>query len=131
MVVDASVVVKWFFPEPGMAQAQRLLPAAASLAAPDLLPIEVGSALTRRHRRREMQGPDVLASMHDLQKLGIRYVPASALLSDALAISLANRHGMLDCLYLALAQRSAVALATFDARLAALAGRLGIQLWTP
>jgi predicted nucleic acid-binding protein len=131
VIVDASVVVKWFFPEPQAAEAQQLLSIAGSLTSPDLLPVEVGGALARRCRRREMRKPEVEASMQDLLLLGIHFTPSSALLTDALAIALAERQPMFDCLYLALARRSGRTLATFDRRLADLARQLGIPLWTP
>lgn len=131
MVVDASVAVKWFFPEPAADLAPQLLPAADALIAPDLLLIEVGSALTRRYRRREMSRADVSASMQDMQMLGIRYIPAATLLSDALAVSLANRQAMVDRLCLALTRQPRQPLATFDPRPAGLATGRGIPLWKP
>jgi predicted nucleic acid-binding protein len=131
VVVDASLVVKWFFPEPQADVARVLLPQAGSFVAPDTMPIEVASALARRCRRREMQAADVVASIGDLRLLGIASTPSASLMADALEVSLANRHPFADCLYLALARRTGAALATFDRRLATLASHLSIPLWTP
>ena len=45
LVVDASVAVKWFLPEADTPSAERLLAFAGPLHAPDLLRIEVASAV--------------------------------------------------------------------------------------
>jgi predicted nucleic acid-binding protein len=48
IVVDASVIVKWFIPEVGDFPAKALLAAGDELIAPELARIEVASALIRR-----------------------------------------------------------------------------------
>ena len=51
-VVDASVVAKWFLPEPHKDNAERLLrdflSETVELMAPDLLVVEVGNLLWKR-----------------------------------------------------------------------------------
>jgi len=51
LVVDASVAVKWFLPEPDAEPAVALLRAGHRLIAPDLLWIEVASVLWKVVRR--------------------------------------------------------------------------------
>jgi predicted nucleic acid-binding protein len=53
-VVDASVAVKWYLPEPESDAAGRLLDPEHDLIAPDLLFAEVGNALWKRWRRGEI-----------------------------------------------------------------------------
>ncbi|MFL6463304.1 MAG: type II toxin-antitoxin system VapC family toxin [Bryobacteraceae bacterium] len=53
-VVDASVAVKWFFPEEGTEAAQKLLSNSNELTAPALIRIEVTAALTRKVRLGEI-----------------------------------------------------------------------------
>jgi predicted nucleic acid-binding protein len=48
IVVDASVIVKWFIPEAGTEPAKALLAEADELIAPELARIEVASALIRK-----------------------------------------------------------------------------------
>ena len=52
IVVDASVAVKWFAPEPGSAEAEALLVGDESRAAPEHLTVEVAEALLRHYRNR-------------------------------------------------------------------------------
>ena len=53
-VVDASVALKWFLPEPHEECAARLRRAGSELGAPDLLHVEVANALWKRVRRGEL-----------------------------------------------------------------------------
>lgn len=50
VVVDASVVVKWFVPEIHSAPAARLLDSDVVLYAPDLIGSEVGNTLRKKVR---------------------------------------------------------------------------------
>ena len=52
-VVDASVAVKWFFPEVHEADALRLIHGRHDLLVPDVFFSEFGNALWKRLRRRE------------------------------------------------------------------------------
>jgi predicted nucleic acid-binding protein len=58
-------------------------------------------------------------------------VPHAHLLRDAVALSLRARHAVHGCLYLMVARQRRLPLATFDRRLALLAGSLAIPLWSP
>jgi predicted nucleic acid-binding protein len=129
-VIDASVAVKWVIQEDGSAASRQLLLSGESFAAPDLLPLEVGSALCRKHRRRMLTGREVEEAMGDMLAVDMVYAPHAGLLADATTLSLGQRHALPDCLYLVLAQRRGAVLATFDTTLSALAKRLGIPLWT-
>lgn len=131
MIVDASMAVKWFVNEPESPEARRVLATAATLASPDLLMVEVASVLTRKCRQGMLGAPDVRDSMRDLAAISIAWTPSRDLLGAALTLSLAEGHPCPDCLYLALAQRTGVPLATYDRALAALAARLGVPLWKP
>ena len=55
IVVDASVVAKWFLPEAGTEQALALIDGALPLAAPSLIRLEVHGAITRRNRLSELR----------------------------------------------------------------------------
>jgi len=54
IVLDASVIVKWFVPEVGDAAAKASLAAADALIAPELVRVEVASALVRKGLRQEL-----------------------------------------------------------------------------
>lgn len=132
IVVDASLVAALFLGETSAPAAERLLFARRdALQAPDLLPLEVASALTRAARGGRLPPPDAAAAVDRLPALPITLRSHGPLLRRAVAISLEIRHAVQDCLYLALAEANRDRLATFDRRLAALAVQLGIPLWTP
>src|SRR5918992_5397045 len=63
IVVDASVIVKWFIPEVGDAAAKALLAGADELIAPELARVEVASALLRKAIRQELTGADVASTL--------------------------------------------------------------------
>jgi len=75
IVIDSSVVIKWFDPEPYTAESDRILAAyatgALALLAPDILPAEVGNIiwkkqiLLKRSTAREAQG--ILQKFQDLR----------------------------------------------------------------
>ena len=131
VVLDASVLAAVFLVEPEGARAEAMMRAARRLAAPDILPLEVGSALTRRVRRGELAAEDARRALGELGGAGVRLHSHLPLLGPATELSLAHRHPLPDCLYLALAREEGASLATFDRRLAALAERIAIPLWSP
>lgn len=107
-VIDASVTVKWFIPEPESDRAASLLAdyraRRAGLIAPDLLVAEVGNALWKRSvLRGEIAFSDAQAMYRDFIDLGIPLRPSSALAERALAIAAEHRHSLYDALYVALA----------------------------
>jgi predicted nucleic acid-binding protein len=51
LVVDASVVIKWFVPEPGSAAARQLLGQDHEFYAPDFLFAETANVLWKKFRR--------------------------------------------------------------------------------
>lgn len=118
-VIDSSVVVKWLLPEPGRADALRLLDhyeaGIADLIAPRLLTEEVASALSKRCRRREMT-PAQAEKMFRLFDL------RSPILVDthvgmALHLSVKHQISLWDAFYLALAIEKRADLITADHRL--------------
>jgi predicted nucleic acid-binding protein len=118
IVVDASVIVKWFVPEVGAAPAKALLSAADELITPELASIEVASALIRKGLRQELTGPDVentlRAWFRALADGQILLLPNADDLEAAAKLALELQHPLPDCLYLAAAERLGAALITAD-----------------
>lgn len=120
MIIDASVVLKGFFPdEAGHVQALALIRAYAQeeveLLAPTLLPYEVTNAVLqaiRRDRIRLEQGQEIVAVF---QELGIPTVEVSW--QRALALARAYDRTAYDGAYLALAEERSDKLVTADLRL--------------
>jgi predicted nucleic acid-binding protein len=116
-VVDASVAIKWFVPEPLQAQAWTLAAAPQDLIAPDLLLVEVVNIAWKKQRLGEIDAIVAREIARRIRRGLGRVFPSDALIGPALDIALALRHPVYDCLYLALAERSGYPLVSADARL--------------
>jgi len=118
IVVDASVIVKWFVPEVGAAAAKALLSAADELVAPELARVEVASALIRKAIRGQLSEADagntLRAWFRALADGQIFLLPNADDIEAAAELALELQHPLPDCLYLAAAERLGVALITAD-----------------
>ena len=127
IVVDASVIVKWFIPEVGADPAKALLATSDELIAPELARIEVASAMIRKALRRELASTDVESALgawfRALADGQVVLLPNADDLEAAAELALELEHPLPDCLYLAAAERLGVALITADRSLARRAAR--------
>ena len=118
IVVDASVIVKWFVPEVGDAAAKALLSGADELLAPELARVEVTSALIRKANRGQLSRADaghtIRAWFGALAASQIFLLPDADDIEAAAELALELQHPLPDCLYLAAAERLGVALITAD-----------------
>lgn len=114
VVIDASVALKWFIPEPDSDRA--LLLQATELCAPDLLLTEAGNALRKAVRRRLLTRSDAEAAFATLHASRIRWFASGDLSPEALAHALDLDHAIYDCIYLALARRLGTVMITSDER---------------
>lgn len=127
MIVDASVVVKWFVLEDGHEQARSLLLADEPLLAPDLLAVEVANALWAKVRRQELGQAQAVRAIAAVGEGGEpRLRPSAPLLSAAFELATALEHPVYDCLYVALARSMDDRLWTADTALARAARRHGV-----
>ena len=122
-VIDASVAVKWFLPEPGEDAAEQVLTAGEQLTAPALIRIEVAAAILRKARFNEIDQQEAqMATWLWFQVLVdgvVTLVPDEADLPEAVRAALALKHPLQDCLYLAVAKRLGAPLVTADQKFAA------------
>jgi len=118
IVVDASVIVKWFVPEVGDGAAKALLSTADELMAPELARVEVASALIRKGLRQQLTGADVEITLRAwfraLADGDVALLPNEDHIEAAAKLALDMQHPLPDCLYLAAAERLGVALITAD-----------------
>ncbi len=116
MIIDASVAVKLLVPEDGSDRAQAVV-LAEGIAAPDLILVEVASAIWSKLRRGEVSGRT--KSLRMLPIFVPNLVSSADLVEDALDLALSLGHPVYDCFYLALAIRRDEQLVTADRRFVA------------
>lgn len=119
IVLDACVATKLFVVEAQSDAAAQLVARYPLLLAPELVALEVTSAITRKVRNRELDrtaAERALGSWWEFLSLGnLRLTPDRALMTEAADRSLVLGHPLADCLYLTLAARHNVPLVTADA----------------
>jgi predicted nucleic acid-binding protein len=117
-VIDASVAVKWFIPEPESEKAEILLAkfrrGEIDLAAPDVVVGEVGNTLWKRSARGDIAVDDAAQSYADLLKIAITIQSSSALALRAFKLASDLAHPLYDTLYIALAESLNCELVTAD-----------------
>jgi predicted nucleic acid-binding protein len=122
MVIDASVAAKWFLPEPGQDEVEKLLSGEYQLIAPELIRVEVAAAIVKRVRLKLMDEGEATAACDRwkrvLQADVIELVPDADLLASAIELAISAKHALQDCLYLAAAVSAGAGLFTADRVLA-------------
>jgi predicted nucleic acid-binding protein len=116
IVVDASVVVKWFLPEVDSAVARALH--GQEMQAPVIWITEVANAFWHHVRIGELSTDQATALVFRLSKAPIISAGVEGLLQQAFALANALPHPIYDCLYLALALQENTVLVTADGRFA-------------
>lgn len=131
-VLDCSVAMAWVFPDEATEATGRLRDSLVDDRAfvPSLWPIEVGSVLlaaTQRGRVGTNEWRQICAS---LEALPIEIEPVSTSRVWGATLRLASEHGLsvYDAMYLELAQRMRLPLATLDKALAAAAEAAGLDV---
>ena len=131
-VLDCSVTMAWLLPDEATEATDRLRESLVENRAfvPSLWPIEVGNVLlvaTRRGRIREEEWPQVRAY---LQALPIEIDPVSVSRTWDTSLKLAHTHqlSVYDAMYLELAIRLRMPLATLDRSLISAGQAVGIDM---
>lgn len=114
MIVDASVALKWFLDEPMQAEARALI-AREDLKAPDLIVAEILNGLRKAVRDRRMTLPLALEAIHKIDLAIPTIIPSMLVAEQALEVSLALKHHINDCIYLAQAIETDSKMVTADA----------------
>jgi predicted nucleic acid-binding protein len=136
LVVDASVAIKWFIPEPLSVEARRILDdyqtGTLSLVAPDLINAEVGNIIWKKQAFQGLDAADASIVIDKFRKLAIIPTPTGELLADAYGLAVTHHRSVYDSLYLALSIREGCQFVTADERLVnAVSSSLSTVIWLP
>jgi len=134
LVIDASVLLPWFFADEKSDESDRILAEVYrdGASVPVLWPIEVGNALTTGLRRKRLSEADWIQSLNTLAGIPVTVEPMNHPLILSNISPLAQKYGLTfyDAMYLDLAVRLALPLATYDAELVKAARMSGVRLWS-
>jgi predicted nucleic acid-binding protein len=134
-VLDCSVTVAWFFEDETEAYAEAVEDAMTTSAAlvPALWRLEVANALLVGERRKRTTEAKVAKFLALLDALPIVVDEETAAHAWTTVLSLARAHGLsaYDAVYLELALRRGLPLATLDGKLKAAAQAIGVAEYTP
>lgn len=124
IVVDASVAVRWIADESNSEPALTLLER-DDLVAPDLLAVEVGSALRRKEKDGELKHEQVVDGLQLVFSRVQFYPPTRELMLRAVELAAELGHPVYDCVYVALAEALGGRLVSHDTDLLKRANRGG------
>ena len=116
IVVDASVAIKWLFPEDGFEQAKALRHSYRCIA-PQIVYAECSNVIWKKVRRSELTKSEALRATTFVETLPVEVVSLRELVPLAMELSLALDHAVYDCFYLALAAIQKCQMVTADAKL--------------
>ncbi len=121
LVIDSSVVAKWFFVEPLTKQALAVRNdwelSRVDLIAPKLMLAEVGNIIWKRQRVGLITEPEGNSLIARLLALSLPTVETETILPRAYSLGAAFDRTVYDALYLALAEAMAAKFITADLRL--------------
>jgi predicted nucleic acid-binding protein len=122
LVVDSSIVFKWFVAEDDSDIAHSVLDAwkmqKLKCHAPDWMLAEVGNILWKRQRRTEITTDFASDCLKDVNALPLEWADARSLLPAAMTLAMTHGRTVYDSIYLALALRLNCPFVTADDRLA-------------
>jgi predicted nucleic acid-binding protein len=125
IVVDASVAVRWIPEEEGAELSSTIL-GRGDLSAPDLLVVEVASALRRKLELGQLTSDQVSEGFRLIFGRVRHYPPSTELMNRSIELSIALSHSIYDCVYVAQAEAIKGQLVTNDHDLANRIRRAGL-----
>ena len=121
LVIDASVLIKFFVPEVLADRAASLLDSLKeevySLMAPDLIYSESGNILWKKHRLKELTRSEVDEIADAIILLPIRIEDSKNLLPLALEVAMTYGVTVYDAMYLSMARIHGIRMITADKKL--------------
>jgi predicted nucleic acid-binding protein len=105
IVIDTSVIVKWFVEEEGHEEALRLLQSGERRLCPDVALAETANVLRRRLRMKVISHKQMADAIRRMPVYLKNVTPSVELLKDACDLAEKVDHSVYDCMFLALARR--------------------------
>lgn len=134
-VLDASIALAWFVDEPVSAHARQVAQALVNggrALVPSLWHLEVANGLAVAERRRILTAADVSACVAQIERLLSEAIESETdIVSVRQAVTAAqlNELSAYDAVYLEMARRERLPLATLDQKLQRSASRAGVELF--
>ena len=134
LVVDSSVVIKWFIPELLSATAIVILDdyqlGKYSFLAPDFLNAEVGNIIWKKQSRQILSPDAAQRAIDAFQDVPFELTSTADLLEDAYQLAVTYQRTVYDMLYVALSLREHCSFVTADEKLAnSLKNRIDSVIW--
>lgn len=121
VVVDSSVVIKWFVVEPYSVEARSILDryqaGELDLLAPDLICAEIGNIVWKKHRFQSLAAEDAQQIIDAFHLLSLKLTSTATLLDEAYRLAVIHQRTVYDAMYLALSVREQSQLVTADEKL--------------
>jgi predicted nucleic acid-binding protein len=127
LVVDASVAVCWYLPQPLSGPATEILRAEEPLVAPGLLQLELASVLLRAVRRGELTAREAALVTEELLPRAIGLVPAWPPVENVLGLATLHGGSVYDAVYVVTALGLRAGLVTAHPQQAAIARAAGVE----
>ncbi len=125
IVADANLFLSVLLNEP---EKKRIisLTSDAELLSPEVLPFEIGNALSAMHKRKRLELSQCNEVLEQFLRIPVRLVKIN--LENALSIALENNIYAYDAYYLDIAMRLGKPLMTLDSRMRGAAAELGLKI---
>ncbi|WP_010261324.1 type II toxin-antitoxin system VapC family toxin [Treponema primitia] len=125
IVIDASVIMALIIDEPEKEIAIRLTKD-TTLLAPQMIPFEIGNALTRIYKRHILVEDEIIKAYREFKKIPLKTVEVD--MENALRIACKYTIYAYDAYYLETAKRLKIPLLTFDANMKRIALEMNLEL---
>jgi len=103
LVIDTSVVVKWFVEEDGFESARSLITSGQKRIAPEFVIAEMANVLQRKVRTGELGDLQAITALRSVPYFFEKLIPSTDLVEAAFTLSRVLDHSVYDCMFLALA----------------------------
>jgi predicted nucleic acid-binding protein len=121
VVVDSSVVIKWFVVEPYSVESHHLLNqyqiGEIDLLAPDLINAEIGNIVWKKQQFQGLSTTDAQTIIDTFGLLNLVLTPTASLLNEAYQLAVTHKRTVYDAMYVALSLREQCPLITADEKL--------------